>query len=597
MGGGGVLGPPPPSPFGGPPNSIKRDINSDIVDLGQNQQHLTDRVIKMHKNVDENTKYISSMKTQNEIELQTVSTHIQDIEVGLASDIETLKLNIEDKFSERNDILNDMKDQLSAIKAEYEADRDTNRGEFKKLYDDYALLKQAFDPHMSDPEQTTLKQPPHNPRVGYDSRERAKERVEKMKNLVVDGVFENPNEDLAHIIGHMCHDIHAPIAPHEVIEAKRIGSYDAKRRWPRPVRVTFDTESTRMRIYENRNSLPNTRLFGNVRMSPDEPKDTRVKRAKLRQAVEKAKNAGKTVLTTSRPGEILIDGKAYNMTNTDEIPEEFRAKPGECKLHNSNNTPANSCTTHTNDHTFTSTNPTTDQENIYRKPFRTAYRRLKDGNTRIDMVGPCLQKTKRGLAFISGKCFLSNFFKCPVKYNGHEYPSSEHCWQAQKAYICKDPIAMAEIKSVKEPLEAKRIGERIIENEHWKRIKVEKMADILQHKFRQNKDLYFKLINTRPYNLIEASLDGFWGAYCRLYSEVLIAGTWTGQNILGRLLVDLRTDLIREEETKRLHTPSPPTRKGRMHSNNAESFHSHIPIHTSPMLVDSIQTSQNSTRL
>ena len=58
-----------------------------------------------------------------------------------------------------------------------------------------------------------------------------------------------------------------------------------------------------------------------------------------------------------------------------------------------------------------------------------------------------------------------------------------------------------------------RIGERIMENKHWRRIKVEKMADILQHKFRQNKDLYFKfnLINTRPYDLIEASMDGFWG--------------------------------------------------------------------------------------
>ena len=56
----------------------------------------------------------------------------------------------------------------------------------------------------------------------------------------------------------------------------------------------------------------------------------------------------------------------------------------------------------------------------YRKPYRTAYRRLKDGNTRIDMVGPSLQKTKRGLAFS-----VENVIR-PVKYNGYEYKTSEH---------------------------------------------------------------------------------------------------------------------------------------------------------------------------
>ena len=136
---------------------------------------------------------------------------------------------------------------------------------------------------------------------------------------------------------------------------------------------------------------------------------------------------------------------------------------------------------------------------------------------------------------------------------------------------------MAEIKSVKEPIDAKRIGDRIIENDHWKRIKIEKMIDILQHKFRQNKDLYFKLINTRPYDLIEASLDGFWGAYCKLYSIALEEGTWTGQNVLGRILGDIRTDLYREEEAKRMRSPHKTTHNQR----------SPTPTHgSSPMQVD-----------
>ena len=422
-------------------------------------------------------------------------------------------------------------------------------------------------------------------------RVKARERVERLKNIVVDGLYESPTEDLNSIIGHMCFDMQAPITPGDVIEVKRIGPPDGSRRWPRPVRVIFKTEDTRMRVYENRNNLAETRLFSNIRINPDEPRDIRIKKAQLRQAAEIAVNLGKNVLTSARPGEIVIEGIRYNMQNTDEIPDEYRTKPAERKFHN--NKPFSHTST---EGVGQKPAPNQMQNNDNRKPYRTAFRRLKDGNTRIDMVGPCLQKTKRGLAFLSGKCFLSNFYKCPVRYNGHEYKTSEHCWQAQKAIICKDPIALAEIKSVSEPLDAKRIGERIIENEHWRRIKIEKMADILQHKFRQNTDLYYKLINTRPFNLIEASLDGFWGAHCKLYSESLMSGSWTGQNILGKLLVDLRTDLIREVESKRLRTP-PRAAQSSGHRSKQVSPKPYQNQTGSPMQVDKILNSSNSTRL
>ena len=438
------------------------EINSDIIDLGQTQQNLANRVQDISVNVKDNTEYISSVKSQNEQQLQTVSTHIQDIEVSLATDIETLKLNIEDKLCERNDSLADMKEQLSAIQTEYEAERDKSRGEFKRLYDDFNSLQQSLkgqDTSEIKPDYPSLNQGIFNSKKDDEYRQRAKERVDRFKNIVVDGLYESPNENLIAIIGHMCHDMKAPIDPNEVIEATRIGPPDSARRWPRPVRVTFDSEPTRMRIYENRNNLLETKLFGNIRINSDEPKDVRVKRAKIRQAAEMAVKAGKTVLAGKRPGDIQIDGVVYNMLNIDQIPEEYRSKPGECKIH-SNNTNYHRMQTQpqpVNPISHTATENITHTE--HRKPYRTAYRRLKDGATRVDMVGPCLQKTKRGLAFISGKCFLSNFFKCPVRYNGFEYKTSEHCWQAQKALICKDPIAMAEIKSVNEPFDAKRIGD------------------------------------------------------------------------------------------------------------------------------------------
>ena len=290
-----------------------------------------------------------------------------------------------------------------------------------------------------------------------------------------------------------------------------------------------------------------------MRINADVPRDVRIKRAKLRQAAQFARESGKKVLCGIMG--IQIDGVSYDIDTIDQIPSELSREKINPERHCPNNED--------------------DKQYIpFRKPFRVAHRRLKSGEIRTNMVGPCLQKTKRGLAFLTGKCFLINFYKCNVRYNGHDYKTSEHCWLAQKAIICNDPIALAAIKGAAEPLEAKRIGELITENEHWRRIRVEKMYDIPQHKFRQNKDLYYKLINTRPFDLIEASFDGFWGAACSLYSQALIDGTWSGKNVLGYLLVDVRTDLIREVETVRLHSPPKLT----SHKTPIEQGHTHMDI-------------------
>ena len=289
-------------------------------------------------------------------------------------------------------------------------------------------------------------------------------------------------------------------------------------------------------------------------------------RAKLRQAAQLARDAGKKVLCGIMG--IQIDGVSYSIETIDQIPKEFLREKENVEQQGQKG-------------------EDTDQHNPFRKPFRVAHRRLKTGEIRTSMVGPCLQKTKRGLAFLTGKCFLSNFYKCNVRYNGYDYKTSEHCWQGQKAIICNDPIALAAIKAAKQPLEAKRIGELIVENEHWRRIKVEKMFDILQHKFRQNRELYYKLINTRPFYLIEASFDGFWGAACSLYSQTLIDGTWTGKNVLGYLLVDVRTDLIREEETTRLHGPCSPL-KPTIHQ---------APVEKGPIHMDISEPTSHNTRL
>ena len=94
----------------------------------------------------------------------------------------------------------------------------------------------------------------------------------------------------------------------------------------------------------------------------------------------------------------------------------------------------------------------------------------------------------------------------------------------------------------------KRIGSKIQTDSHWEEIKLKVMEDLVYAKFKQNKTLYYSLLNTRPMDLIEATTDGFWGANSTLGSTALEEGSWTGQNHLGKILMKIRNHFARELE-------------------------------------------------
>ena len=71
------------------------------------------------------------------------------------------------------------------------------------------------------------------------------------------------------------------------------------------------------------------------------------------------------------------------------------------------------------------------------------------------------------------------------------------------------------------------------------------IREIINAKFSQNKDIRKKLMSTWGLYLIEGSTNGYWGAGKRLYSKDLMEGNWYGENKLGVMLVELRTDMRR----------------------------------------------------
>jgi ribA/ribD-fused uncharacterized protein len=142
--------------------------------------------------------------------------------------------------------------------------------------------------------------------------------------------------------------------------------------------------------------------------------------------------------------------------------------------------------------------------------------------------------------------FLSNFWMCPVFYEGKLYPSSEHAYQAAKTLR---EGQREYIRSAKTAGSAKRRGREITLRPDWDEVKVDVMRAILEEKFgldhlsvgyqtgkAHKQELAEKLLATGDAVLIEGNTwgDTFWGV-CK----------GSGQNWLGFLLMEIRM-LLRE---------------------------------------------------
>jgi len=127
--------------------------------------------------------------------------------------------------------------------------------------------------------------------------------------------------------------------------------------------------------------------------------------------------------------------------------------------------------------------------------------------------------------------WLSNFWKCHVYYEGIDYPSSEHAYQASKAYNLDDRELVAKART---PGDAKRMGKNLRIRVGWDAIKIRIMKEIVLAKFTQNVDLGKQLIETGDQELIEGNTwdDTFWGV-CN----------GVGENHLGKILMEVRDRL------------------------------------------------------
>ena len=123
--------------------------------------------------------------------------------------------------------------------------------------------------------------------------------------------------------------------------------------------------------------------------------------------------------------------------------------------------------------------------------------------------------------------FLSNFYECPINFDGLTYGSNEAAFQAQKCADAKGRVAFTTLN----PTESKKLGREINLRKDWEEVKIGLMEQIVAAKFSQHPDLMQKLLNTGDAYLEEGNT---WGD--RVWGTV----NGSGANNLGRILMGVR---------------------------------------------------------
>jgi ribA/ribD-fused uncharacterized protein len=145
--------------------------------------------------------------------------------------------------------------------------------------------------------------------------------------------------------------------------------------------------------------------------------------------------------------------------------------------------------------------------------------------------------------------FLSNFYPCLIEHRGIKYPSVEHYYVAMKINdmqlingVYYTPNDFREFISKIEPAsEVKKISKKLKLRNNWDRKKIDFMKWGLKEKFKDEK-LSELLLSTGEEDLVEGNWwhDNIWGScYCYKCGN-------TGENLLGKLLMEIREEIKNE---------------------------------------------------
>ena len=159
-----------------------------------------------------------------------------------------------------------------------------------------------------------------------------------------------------------------------------------------------------------------------------------------------------------------------------------------------------------------------------------------------------MKTTDKFLFFWQG--IYSNWSAAPFVMSGHQFSNSEQAFMWLKAKFFGDEEVAAKILLDPTPNGVKALGRQVknYNDVAWGTVREEKMYRACLEKFGQNHAMGAELLSTGNKILVEASpYDKIWGiGMAENDAGVEDKANWKGLNLLGEVLVKVRTTLRNE---------------------------------------------------
>lgn len=318
--------------------------------------------------------------------------------------------------------------------------------------------------------------------------------------LRIEGVSEFLNENLNMRVATILSGTGVNCTVYDIDYTRRIGSY--KEGHSRPILVRFIKEAKRNAILYNRALINRNKTSNFIWISDDVSDVTRRHRKSVRDIAALANKNGTQNIRVHGDG-LILDNIKYRHNELDLLPPAFS---------------------------------------------------IEKAKTR---------ESETDVFFQSEFSPFSNFYHSNFsEENGVIYYSAEQAFQSKKARFHGKLQLANKIMCERNPYDIKKMSKDIPTSKEWVDKEHEVMLNILRNKYQQNPGLATTLVNTGQRKLHEATGDRKWAIGAELASKSLLNSDWNGQDMMGKLLESVRSELLDKQpnlltQSDQTKTPTP----------------------------------------
>lgn len=301
--------------------------------------------------------------------------------------------------------------------------------------------------------------------------------------LRLEGLNENLNDNLPLNMANTLSKTGVTCTIADIDYVKRIGKYKEGR--TRPVLVRFLKEGKRNSILFNRNNINKNKAQNDplIWINDDVSEETRASRKTVRDIAAMAKQQGNDNLKVHGDG-IIVGSVKYRHDELDLLPPN------------------------------------------------------------LSVVKAKSRSEETGIYFQGEQSPYSNFYRSRfLDDQGQMYENVEQAFQHKKALAHGNLLVANKIMANRSPKTIKKISKQIQTTKTWRKEEEGLMTNLVRAKFTQNEYLKHKLIRTGNKQFHEATHDMKWGTGAELASRALLTGVWTGQDLLGQIIENIREEL------------------------------------------------------